>query len=242
MRGGKVMWRLLSVLAAALAFLVLQVSDQPTVSASSNCQFVLGFKAIRDAMPDVVGNCLVNEHHNPANGDGLQETSGKGGSSGLMVWRKADNWTAYTDGYRTWINGPNGLQQRLNTERFPWEKDPVPPAFSLVVNSVKRQDSINSFQKVSPGQTYLILDVTIENTRAEKVYYNPLHFRAKGPDIYERTANLVVGDNSLKSGYLKAGEQVRGDVFFLIPQGMTGFAIRFDPVLFGLAPIDITVN
>ena len=40
--------------------------------------------------------------------------------------RKADNWTAFTDGYRTWINGPNGLEQRLNTERFEWEYDYAP--------------------------------------------------------------------------------------------------------------------
>ncbi len=42
------------------------------------------------------------------------------------MWRKADNWTAFTDGYRTWINGPNGLEQRLNSERFPWEPDYAP--------------------------------------------------------------------------------------------------------------------
>ena len=40
-----------------------------------------------------------------------------------MAWRKADNWTAFTDGYRTWLNGPNGLVQRLNTMRFEWEAD-----------------------------------------------------------------------------------------------------------------------
>ena len=43
-----------------------------------------------------------------------------------MVWRKLDNWTAFTDGYRTWINGPNGLQARLNTEQFDWEASPPP--------------------------------------------------------------------------------------------------------------------
>jgi hypothetical protein len=70
-----------------------------------------------------VGDCLVNEHHNPANGDGLQETSGPAGGSGtgLLVWRKADNWTAYTDGNQTWINGPFGLEQRYNVNRFMWE-------------------------------------------------------------------------------------------------------------------------
>src|SRR6185437_12780780 len=53
-----------------------------------------------------------------ANGDAQQHTT-----KGLLAWRKADNWTAFTDGYRTWINGPDGLVKRLNADRFPWEHD-----------------------------------------------------------------------------------------------------------------------
>jgi hypothetical protein len=64
----------------------------------------------------VVGDCLTDEYFNVANGDSLQQTTG-----GLLVWRKADNWTAFTDGYRTWINGSLGLESRLNTQRFLWE-------------------------------------------------------------------------------------------------------------------------
>ena len=41
-----------------------------------------------------------------------------------MVWRKIDNFTAFTDGGTSWVNGPNGLQSRLNSARFSWEKDP----------------------------------------------------------------------------------------------------------------------
>jgi hypothetical protein len=45
-----------------------------------------------------------------------------------MAWRKADNWTAFTKGYMTRINGPTGLVNRLNTgPLFPWE-NPTPPA------------------------------------------------------------------------------------------------------------------
>ena len=89
--------------------------------AAAECQFVLGFATLRDLVGhDIVGECLENERHG-ANGDALQQTTG-----GLLVWRKADNWTAFTDGYRTWINGPNGLVQRLNTERFEWEADYAP--------------------------------------------------------------------------------------------------------------------
>ncbi len=92
----------------------------PVVSASAQtavCEFHLGFATVHDMIPLQVGACVEDENHNPVNGDGLQHTT-----NGLMVWRKADNWTAFTDGYRTWINGPTGLQSRLNTERFPWEQ------------------------------------------------------------------------------------------------------------------------
>ena len=88
---------------------------------AADCEFVLGFATIRDLIGhDIVGECLENEHHNDS-GDGVQQTTG-----GLLVWRQADNWTAFTDGYRTWINGPNGLEQRLNTERFEWESGGAP--------------------------------------------------------------------------------------------------------------------
>ncbi len=93
----------------------------PTSVAAAECQFVLGFATLRSLVgPDTIGECLENEHYNHS-GDSVQQTTG-----GLLVWRKADNWTAFTDGYRTWINGPNGLVQRLNTERFAWEADYTP--------------------------------------------------------------------------------------------------------------------
>jgi hypothetical protein len=86
------------------------------------CGFVLGFARLRGLLgPELVGDCLEEEHHNPANGDALQRTTG-----GLLVWRKGDNWTAFTDGYRTWVDGPLGLQRRLNTDRFAWEGPPPP--------------------------------------------------------------------------------------------------------------------
>ena len=108
-----------------LLLFLLITTVSPALAApprSEHCEFVLGFKTIHDLIPDRVGECLENERHNPVNGDTLQRTTG-----GLLVWRKSDNWTAFTDGYHTWVNGPNGLQQRLNTERFPWENDPVTP-------------------------------------------------------------------------------------------------------------------
>ncbi len=103
------------------ATLVIEPAAAPVPASApriSGCQFVLGFAAIREQIgAQVVGDCLENEGHNPENGDALQRTSG-----GLLVWRKADNVTAFTDGNSTWVNGPFGLQRRLNTEKFPWER------------------------------------------------------------------------------------------------------------------------
>ncbi len=104
--------------AAVLVSLLLPGTISPLPSDAANCTFVLGFQAIHDQIPDTVGDCAVDEHYNPDNGDALQETT-----KGLLVWRKADNFTAFTDGYRSWVNGPYGLQQRLNSERFDWEND-----------------------------------------------------------------------------------------------------------------------
>jgi len=81
------------------------------------CQFVLGFKSLHDLDPTDIGDCLDNQTFT-ANGDAQQHTT-----KGLMAWRNADNWTGFTDGYRTWINGPLGLVARLNTQRYSWEPD-----------------------------------------------------------------------------------------------------------------------
>ncbi len=113
--------RIIATLIVLFAAPFFGVPPQP--ARADTCQFVLGFKTLHDLIPDTVGDCLVDEHHNADNGDGLQETTGPvgGTGTGLLVWRKADNWTAYTDGYHTWINGPYGLQERLNTDCFSWE-------------------------------------------------------------------------------------------------------------------------
>src|SRR5688572_16671863 len=103
----------------ALAILASLAAVMPAASAhaQTRCEFVLGFSTLQQLVgPAVVGACQENQRFNPANGNAEQKTAG-----GLMVWRKADNWTAFTDGYRTWLNGPNGVEVRLNTEKLVWE-------------------------------------------------------------------------------------------------------------------------
>jgi hypothetical protein len=135
-------YRLVSI-AIIVATVLLSVSTflSPAISSAADCHFTLGFKTLHDLIPWTVGDCQVDERHG-ANGDALQETAGRSGKGGLLVWRKADNWTAYTDGATTWINGPNGIQSRPNNQRYPWEANPdglpiaVDPVSTLLVNIV----------------------------------------------------------------------------------------------------------
>jgi hypothetical protein len=103
------------MLVAALAL----AGSPAAAQGASNCAFLLGFQTLYSLIPAEVGSCLDDEAHDPNTGDAVQHTTG-----GLLVWRRADNWTAFTNGYRTWINGPQGLAQRSNTVRFSWEANP----------------------------------------------------------------------------------------------------------------------
>jgi len=86
-----------------------------TALAQPKPEFKMGFKSLSDQIPAIVGEPVEDEQSSPS-GDSLQRTT-----RGLMVWRKVDNWTAFTDGQFTWVVGPTGVQRRLNAERFPWE-------------------------------------------------------------------------------------------------------------------------
>jgi hypothetical protein len=108
-------------LALSSFLLLLALAFSSTAAHAEDCEFVLGFAMLRDLIGhDIVGECLENEHYNET-GDSVQQTTG-----GLLAWRKADNRTAFTDGYRTWVNGLNGLEERLNTERFDWDSGDPP--------------------------------------------------------------------------------------------------------------------
>lgn len=114
----------LCLLAVAVTDAILLAATVAPTAHADGCQFVLGFATLDGMIPQQVGQCLENEQHNPNNGDWLQHTTG-----GLLVWRKhpqagTRNWTAFTDGYHTWVNGPTGLEYRLNTQRFAWEANP----------------------------------------------------------------------------------------------------------------------
>ncbi|MFN8498695.1 MAG: serine protease [Anaerolineae bacterium] len=106
------------IVGAAIAALLFAIMVVGAPAHAQGCQYQLGFAAIYDQIPDIVGPCKTNEAYD-SSGNSNQMTV-----NGMMQWRKADNFTAFTDGYRSWVNGPCGLEMRLNTQRFPWEANP----------------------------------------------------------------------------------------------------------------------
>ena len=64
---------------------------------------------------------------------------------GLLVWRKCDDWTAFTDGATTWINGPAGVVTRPNAgPLFPWES-------TVCLGSRERLDPTSTSTPTRPG-------------------------------------------------------------------------------------------
>lgn len=132
------MRRLVMALLLALSILTAMAGSALAQPAP---QFTMGFADLASLIPDVVGQPIANEQFNPQTGQSIQPTT-----TGLMVWRKADNATAFTDGSTTWILGPDGLQHRPNDTIFAWERpvaaevapvgDPSPP---VSVNSALQQ-------------------------------------------------------------------------------------------------------
>ena len=91
----------------------------PPADGTPSCRFQFGFATLAGLIPSQVGVCLDTERNDPVGGDDLQRTT-----KGLLVWRKADNVSAFTNGAWTWLLGPGGLEQRPNDRRFAWEPNP----------------------------------------------------------------------------------------------------------------------
>lgn len=163
------------------------------------CRFVLGFAAIREQIgAETVGDCLENQI-TLAGGDARQRTT-----KGELIWRKTDSVTAFTDGHRTWLIGPYGLESRLNTERLSWEQgapvptqaqrsipDPQPNAVAVVPAALgPALAAIRSLNRLDPakpiGDAFL---ATMDRTGVQ-VSFAAMHPNAGG--YYSGRENAIV--------------------------------------------------
>jgi hypothetical protein len=107
------------LLFALVALLIPSAVGRGVYTASADqCNFRGVFKTLHDLLPDQVGECLQDAHRIDVTGDMLQQTS-----RGMLVFRREDGWTGFTDGATTWLVGPSGVLSRPNDARFTWESD-----------------------------------------------------------------------------------------------------------------------
>ncbi len=112
---------------------------------------------------------------------------------------------------------------------------------ALTVNSVKTTDTIDTFPTPAQGNTFLVVDVSIENTGAKDIPFNPLFFKVRAEDGTESNSTILAPSPSLKTGELTPGEHVRGNVAFEISQSATGLLLLYQPLVFP-QPEAIRVN
>src|SRR5579859_7918852 len=85
---------------ATVVWLFVALFAPAALVRADGCGFQLGFAALASSIPRQLGSCVDDEQHDPATGDAVQHTT-----RGLLVWRKSDNGTAFTDGAQTWVVG-----------------------------------------------------------------------------------------------------------------------------------------
>jgi hypothetical protein len=223
-----------------LFILGLLAATLPAPAAAADCEFKLGFKELRDKIPGMVGSCRDDEHFNTANGNAEQRTSAHHGQGGLLVWRKADNWTAFTDGHWTWINGPFGVQRRLNSgPLFDWEAPaPAQENAAPVVNSpggaagapsagwARHDDPEKSFDRpadwtaatLGPFNLYLSPD-----REARITYLAPFKMggEAKAVDFLGRIVQQIAKDDAFELGAHRA-TTINGHAADVLVYGIKG--------------------
>ncbi|HEX6513051.1 MAG TPA: hypothetical protein VF157_12165 [Chloroflexota bacterium] len=178
------------------------------------CSFGGGFQALHDAATFDIGECRGDQVY-ANNGDASQATS-----RGLLVWRKADNWTGFIGASRTLVVTPSGLAQRPNADRFDWElggatadeglfgdpasallpPDALGPGFGTVDSS--ESEVMASATLLRPGFDHLRPARSVVQT----VQILPTPELAHG--LFLDLANLEHGDLTLKTTQLGDESQV----------------------------------
>jgi phosphohistidine phosphatase SixA len=109
------------LLALALCGASLFAILPPVAAQPPDCEFTLGFAAMRDLLgATTVGNCVENERFLAGNGNSEQRTT-----NGVLSFSALDGFVRFRDRDLTWIVGPEGLVQRPNNVRFEWEGDRI---------------------------------------------------------------------------------------------------------------------
>jgi hypothetical protein len=99
---------------------------------------------------------------------------------------------------------------------------------AFTVTSVERKEELDRFFKAGEGQTFLVVNVTIENKRSYRMPYQPYHFTVSD-GITTYTAGVTAGQRPLGSAELDPQKDVSGAVNFKVPQSANDLLLNYQP-------------
>ncbi len=129
-------------------------------------------------------------------------TSGGSGNSG--------------SGEKTYKFNERADKQPKDVEVLPGETATV-SGVKMTLSGVEYKTAVSDYEKADDGKTYVVADVTLENTTDKTQSYNSLYFRMQtaGGQVLDSTFATV--PSPLNSGDIVAGGKVTGKVVFEVP-------------------------
>lgn len=87
----------------------------------------------------------------------------------------------------------------------------------MTVTKITKKKSVSEFEEAASGKTYVIADVTLENTSNDTKQYNSFDFRIQTESGQVLDSTYVTVKKPLNSGDLVAGGKVNGQIVFEAP-------------------------
>lgn len=129
----------------------------------------------------------------------------------------SSNSTAQAAKNKTYRFNDRADKQATDVEVMPNEAATI-KGVKMTVTNVKYATSLGEFDNASAGKTYLLADVTVENTSTKTQPYNEADFRVQTAGGQVLDGTIVSSMSSpLNSGDLVAGGKVSGQVVFEVP-------------------------
>lgn len=114
----------------------------------------------------------------------------------------------------------------------------------VMVTAVSTTSEIGYYWKAQPGNTYIVIDVTIKDLDRAQAPYNPVWFTLTDKQGTTVIANSFSPIPDLKNGILTKGAEISGKVSFEVSDQASGFVTTFLPLdlLGGYLPIKIDLG
>jgi hypothetical protein len=115
--------------------------------------------------------------------------------------------------------------------------------FELTVHSFNAHyESNDEFYQPTPGNRYVVVDLSLKNVSGESQDYTSFDFKLKDSDNFEYDSMYVGADHELDGGTLTAGETIRGTASFELPVDTSPATFSFQPGFFGEGRIDVRLR